>query len=70
MYNRTTNKTPRWIKARFDSKCPETGKIIKKGQDCIYYPAERKAYHETSRAAEHVRGLEFASNFNMMDQDW
>jgi len=43
---------PRWIVARFNSTCAETGKKINKGDDCVYYPREKKTYHKTSKAAE------------------
>lgn len=32
---------PTIIKAKFESKCAETGAAIKKGDDCIYYPATK-----------------------------
>lgn len=36
------------IQAKFNSKCNETGKTLKKG-DAIYYdPYEKKAYHPES----------------------
>ena len=42
---------PRIIQARFDSTCKETGKAIKKGQDCVYYPKARAVYHMESKTA-------------------
>ena len=56
--------------ARFASVCPETGKPIAKGDRIAYYPRERKAYHESSKAADHVRGLEFNTTFGMADANW
>ena len=50
---------PREIKARFDSLCPETGKPIKKGDTCIYYPSAKKAYHQDSKQAEEFRSWAF-----------
>ena len=61
---------PRFIVARFNSVCPETGKAIRKGDDCVYYPRTRKAFHMDSSAAEQVRALKFASDWGMPDADW
>lgn len=46
---------PREITARFDSKCAETGKAIKKGDTCVYYPSSRKVYHVDSDQAYQYR---------------
>lgn len=43
---------PRELIAKFDSVCPETGKAIKKGDLCVYYPTARKAYHVESAQAK------------------
>jgi hypothetical protein len=59
------DRTPRLLKARFDSVCPETGKAIRKGDDCVYYPADRKAYHVESKAAEEYRAARFARSWGM-----
>jgi len=58
------------IKARFNSVCPETGREIKKGEQCAYFPVERKAYHEESEHAGQVRGLEFNEAYGMADANW
>jgi hypothetical protein len=63
----TQHRPPCIITARFPSTCPETGKQISKGDPVAYYPATRKAYHDSSTAADHVRGLQFAAAFNMDD---
>ena len=42
---------PRIITARFDSTCQETGKAIKKGQDCVYYPYNKSVFHMDSKQA-------------------
>ena len=39
---------PKIILARFNSKCNETGKEIKKGTKCLYYPLEKKVYSTDS----------------------
>lgn len=46
---------PRMIRARFESKCAETGKIIQKGESCIYYPITRKVYSSDSKTAKDYR---------------
>ena len=46
---------PRELKARFNSICPETGKEIKQGDICIYYPSNKKAYHIDSKNADNYR---------------
>ena len=58
---------PRFITARFDSVCQETRLQIKKGQEAVYYPLSRKCYHAESKAADEVRGLQFAETFCMPD---
>jgi len=64
------NQTPYTLTARFDSKCPETGLDIKKGDPCAYFPATKKAYHETSKSADQVRALEFAKAYEMPDANY
>lgn len=46
---------PYEITARFDSVCPETGKPIKKGDKCVYYPKSKKCYHKDSKTAADYR---------------
>ncbi len=46
---------PRQIKAKFNCKCKETNKEIKKGEPCIYYPSEKAVYHIDSKQAEEYR---------------
>ena len=50
------NKDPRQIIARFDSKCAETGKAIKKGEPCIYYPIGKKVFCLDSKQADEISG--------------
>ena len=61
---------PRVITARFNSTCPETGKAIKRGDDIVYYPRERKAYHMDSKAADNLRSLEVSAGLCLGDADW
>ena len=37
------------MRAKFDSTCPETGKPIRRGDEIVYLPRERKAYHADSK---------------------
>lgn len=60
----------RWITARYDSTCPDTGKPIHKGTECLYDPVTRKAYHESSDTARDQRGSDFAEANNMPDANW
>ena len=55
MARRYYNNDPRVIKARFDSVCKETGKPIKRGEYCIYYPTGKAVYHNESKQAQAFR---------------
>lgn len=55
-------QSPRYITARFASTCPETGKPIRKGDDCLYYPDSRKAYHVDSKTARDWNDCQFDAN--------
>ncbi len=35
---------PRWLTARFDSKCAKCARVIRRGERIFYYPNGRKAY--------------------------
>ena len=48
-------RDPRVMTSRFDTVCAETGKPIKKGEDCVYYPAAKKVYRMDSNQAEEYR---------------
>ena len=71
-YNRRASRTsePRWITARFDSTCPDTGKTIRKGENCLYYPDARKTYHESSATAAQQRGIDFSTAAGLADANW
>lgn len=58
---------PYFTNACFPSTCPETGAQIKRGDVIAYFPAERKAYAEDSKAGEQIRGLDFAEAYAMPD---
>ena len=49
------NNSPYEIRAKFESKCAETGKSIKKGEFCVYYPSAKKVYHPDSKQAYEYR---------------
>lgn len=67
---RCTDKSPRFIIARFDSTCPQTGKKINRGDTCAWYPSSRTAYHAESKAAADLRGQDFARAWNMADANY
>lgn len=50
---------PREIEARFESTCAESGRPIKRGERCIYYPSSRKVYGLESRQADEFRAWQF-----------
>lgn len=62
--------TPYLTTARFDSICPETGKAIKKGEQIAYFPQLKRAYHQSSKAAEELRAIRFANSWGMADANW
>jgi len=64
------SKSPYFTIARFPSTCPETGKPINTGDRIAYFPAIKKAYHETSPSADQVRGLEFSNAYGMADANY
>ena len=50
---------PREIKARFDSKCQETGNIINKGETCIYYPLTKRIFSMDTKTARDFTSWQF-----------
>lgn len=62
--------SPRQIKARFDSICPETGLLVKAGDTCVYYPSQHKVYHTSSKTAEQFRSNAFSTSWGMADANW
>lgn len=55
MRYKTYQNDPRELRSKYDSKCAETGKDIKKGDLCVYYPNVKKIYHPDSRTAYEFR---------------
>jgi len=45
-------KAPRITDSKFNSQCAETGNPIKKGESCLYVPAEKKVYAMSSKTAQ------------------
>lgn len=61
---------PREITARFNSTCKETGKPIKKGDRCLYYPDDKTVYSLDSKQAEAYRIDQFNRSWQMADADY
>jgi hypothetical protein len=57
------NNDPRVIRARFNTLCAETGKPIKKGQECVYYPSSKQCFSLDSKQAQEFR--EYMSDLDM-----
>lgn len=66
----SASNAPRWITARHESACPETGKLIRPGERCLWVPVTRQAYHESSATAANQRGQEFNTAFAMPDANY
>jgi len=54
---------PRVITARFDSTCKETGKTIKKGEECLYYPIGKSVF--SLESDQHKEYKEIAADWDM-----
>ena len=50
---------PHIIKARFNSTCAETGKAIKKGTECLYFPVGKKVFGLDTKEASRFREQQF-----------
>lgn len=61
---------PYFMTARFASKCPETGKEIKKGDEIAYYPSSKKAFHTDSESAQQIRAMRATAAMGLADADW
>jgi hypothetical protein len=49
------NMDPRVITVKYDGKCAETGKALKKGEQAVYYPHGRTMYALDSKQAGEFR---------------
>lgn len=67
---RRRNPEPQEIVAKYESRCPQTGKLIRKGDTCVWFPAGKAVYHVDSEAAERFRSMKFAESWNMGDAAW
>jgi len=54
---------PRVITAKFDSKCAETGNVIKKGDKCVFYPSSKQIFTMDSKQAQEYR--EYMADLDM-----
>jgi len=52
-----TNNAPRWILAKFDSFCSDTGKAIPKGTACLYIPSKQQVFSEGSPTESYFKML-------------
>lgn len=50
---------PKELIARFNCRCAETGKEIKKGDLCVYYPSSQSVFHIDSKQARSYRDWRF-----------
>jgi hypothetical protein len=56
-YRASQRNASRFITARFDGTCAETGQAVPKGADCLY--SGGKVYHESSKAYADFKSAEF-----------
>lgn len=59
---------PKEITAKFDSICAETGKQIKRGERCIYYPRSKEVFTLDSDQAQEFR--EWKQDVNELERPW
>ncbi len=50
-------REPRILTSRFESKCAETGKVIKKGETCVYYPSSKDVFHTSSKQYQEYKEM-------------
>lgn len=62
MFRKRINTAPYEIYAKFDSVCHESGKAIRKGDKCVYYPSTKKVFHNDSKQASEFRSWNFDCN--------
>lgn len=49
------------MRAKYRTRCPQTGRLIAVGDLAMYFPKARKMYHLESPAAQQVKAMEYAS---------
>ncbi len=59
----------RFITAKRNGTCSETGKVIETGQETVYDPSTKRLFHQDSLTAQNLRGQQFAQAWNMSDAD-
>ena len=56
-----TKKIPKIMAARWEATCDETGKQIKKGESCLYFPgtqfAKASIFHNSSKEMESFKNM-------------
>jgi len=52
-------RQPKFIKSKFKTRCFETSKIILQGQECLYYPSDKKVYHLDSATVYRFKNQQF-----------
>ena len=52
-------KDPRRIIVRWAARCSETGKVLEKGKEAIYYPLTQECFHPDSRTAREFAEWEY-----------
>lgn len=67
---RTRATAPYILRTRYPATCAETGAVLPKGTEAVYYPATRALYSLQSKAAENYRALQFSRAYGMMDANW
>jgi hypothetical protein len=55
-------QSPRIIQSKFECICAETGKAIKRGQSCLYFPSSKSVFHLDSKEVTDWRN-------NAMDEE-
>lgn len=55
----TYKNDPRTITAKYDGVCKETGRKIRKGEECVYYPIGKALYCMESKQAEEFKRISF-----------
>ncbi len=58
-------RDPYFMKAKFNSTCPETGNAINKGDEIVYYPSCRQAFHIDGKNAENARALQISDSWGV-----
>ena len=52
-------KQPKFIKSKYKTRCFETSKTINQGDQCLYYPQDKKVYHMDSATVYRFQNQRF-----------